>query len=36
MKPVVEKLTAEDLVAIAAYVSSRPVPAAPGTQTAAR
>jgi cytochrome c553 len=36
MKPVVEKLTAEDMVAIAAYVASRPVPAAPGTQTAAR
>jgi cytochrome c553 len=36
MTPVVEKLTAEDFVAIAAYVSSRPQPAAPGTQTAAR
>jgi cytochrome c553 len=36
MKPVVEKLTAEDYVNIAAYVASRPQPAAPGTQTAAR
>lgn len=36
MKPVVEKLTAEDFVAIAAYVASRPQPAAAGTQTAAR
>lgn len=36
MKPVVDRLTAEDFVAIAAYVSSRPMPAAPGTQTAAR
>jgi cytochrome c553 len=35
MKPVVEKLSAEDLVAIAAYVASRPQ-AAPATQTAAR
>jgi hypothetical protein len=29
-------LTAEDFVAIAAYVASRPQPAAPGVQTAAR
>ena len=36
MKPVVEKLTAEDLVSVAAYVASRPQAAAPGTQTAAR
>jgi cytochrome c553 len=36
MKPVVDKLTAEDLVAIVAYVASRPQPAAPGAQTAAR
>jgi cytochrome c553 len=36
MKPVVEKLTAEDLVAIAAYVASRPQAAAPAAQTAAR
>ena len=36
MKPVVDKLTAEDLVAVAAYVASRPQPAGPGTQTAAR
>src|SRR4051812_2612723 len=36
MKPVVEKLTAEDFVAIAAYVASRPQPAAQGVQTAAR
>jgi len=38
MKPVVAKLTNEDYVAIAAYVSSRPMPPAPGTQnqTAAR
>jgi cytochrome c553 len=36
MKPVVANLTAEDYVAIAAYVSSRPVAPAPGTQTAAR
>jgi len=36
MKPVVEKLTAEDLVSIAAYVASRPQPPAPGNQTAAR
>jgi cytochrome c553 len=36
MKPVVEKLTAEDYVAIAAYVASRPQAAAPGTATAAR
>lgn len=36
MKPVVEKLTAEDYVNIAAYVASRPQAAAPGTQTAAR
>jgi cytochrome c553 len=36
MKPVVEKLTAEDFVAIAAYVASRPQAAAPATQTAAR
>jgi cytochrome c553 len=35
MKPVVEKLTAEDFVSIAAYVASRPQ-AAPATQTAAR
>jgi cytochrome c553 len=36
MKPVVDKLTAEDYVNIAAYVASRPQAAAPGTQTAAR
>jgi cytochrome c553 len=36
MKPVVEKLTAEDFVAIAAYVASRPQAAAPGASTAAR
>ena len=36
MSQVVTKLTAEDLVAVAAYVASRPAPAAPGTQTAAR
>ena len=36
MKPVVEKLTAEDFVSIAAYVASRPQAAAPGSQTAAR
>ncbi|MBI4263727.1 MAG: c-type cytochrome [Acidobacteria bacterium] len=36
MKPVVENLTAEDFVAIAAYTASRPMPPAPGTQTAAR
>ena len=36
MKPVVDKPTAEDLVAVAAYVASRPQPAGPGTQTAAR
>ena len=36
MKPVVEKLTAEDLVAIAAYVASRPQSAAAGAQTAGR
>jgi len=36
MKPVVEKLTAEDFVSIAAYVASRPQAAAPTTRTAAR
>jgi cytochrome c553 len=36
MKPVVDKLTAEDLVAIAAYLASRPQAAAPGASTAAR
>jgi cytochrome c553 len=36
MKPVVDKLTAEDFVAVAAYVASRPQPPGPGTQTAAR
>jgi len=36
MKPVVEKLTAEDLISISAYVASRPQTAAPATQTAAR
>jgi cytochrome c553 len=36
MKPVVDKLTAEDLVAISAYVASRPQPPAAGAQTAAR
>jgi cytochrome c553 len=37
MKPVVEKLTADDLITISAYVASRPMPAGPGgTQTAAR
>lgn len=35
MKPVVDKLTAEDFVAIAAYVASRPQTAAPGAATAA-
>ena len=37
MKPVVAKLTNEDMVNIAAYVSSRPMPPAPGSrlQTAA-
>jgi cytochrome c553 len=35
MKPVVERLTAEDLVNIAAYTSSRPVSGTP-RQTAAR
>ncbi len=32
MKPVVAKLTNEDFVAIAAYVSSRPMPPAPGNR----
>jgi cytochrome c553 len=32
MKPVVERLTAEDLVAIAAYTASLPVPAGPAVQ----
>ena len=32
MKPVVAKLTNEDFVAIAAYVSSRPMPPAPGSK----
>jgi len=38
MKPVVAKLTNEDFVAIAAYISSRPMPPASGThnRTAAR
>jgi cytochrome c553 len=38
MKPVVAKLTNEDFVSIAAYVSSRPMPPPPGnrTQTAER
>jgi cytochrome c553 len=36
MKPVVDNLTAEDLVAIAAYLASRPQAAAPGASTAAR
>jgi len=36
MKPVVANLTGEDLVAIGAYLGSRPVAPAPGTQTAAR
>jgi cytochrome c553 len=36
MKPVVEKLTAEDLISVAAYVASRPQAAAPGAQAAAR
>jgi len=36
MKPVVAKLTAEDLVSIGAYVASRPQAAAPATQTAVR
>jgi cytochrome c553 len=36
MKPVVEKLTAEDFVSIAAYVASRPQAAVPAVQTAAR
>jgi cytochrome c553 len=36
MKPVVEKLTAEDFVAIAAYVASRPQTPGPATQTAGR
>jgi cytochrome c553 len=33
MKPVVAKLTNEDMVNIVAYVSSRPMPAAPGGKT---
>jgi cytochrome c553 len=33
MKPVVAKLTNDDLLAIAAYVSSRPMPAAPGSRS---
>jgi len=33
MRPVVEKLTAEDFVSIAAYVASRPQAAAPAAQT---
>jgi cytochrome c553 len=33
MKPVVAKLTNEDFVAISAYVSSRPMPPAPGNRT---
>ena len=36
MKPVVDKLTAEDFVSIAAYVASRPQTPGPATQTAAR
>jgi cytochrome c553 len=36
MKPVVEKLTADDFVAIAAFVASRPQSAAPGAATTAR
>jgi cytochrome c553 len=36
MKIVVANLTAEDLVDIAAYVSSRPIPAAPAGQLAAK
>jgi len=36
MKPVVEKLTAEDFVSIAAYVASQPQAKAPAAQTAAR
>ena len=36
MKPVVAKLTAEDLISIAAYVASRPQTAAPASQTAVR
>jgi len=36
MKPVVQKLTAEDFVSIAAYVASRPQSAAPAAQTAGR
>jgi cytochrome c553 len=36
MKPVVEKLTAEDFVSIAAYVASRPQTPGPANQTAAR
>jgi cytochrome c553 len=33
MRPVVAKLTNEDLVSITAYVSSRPMPAAPGSRS---
>jgi cytochrome c553 len=36
MKPVVQKLAAEDFVSIAAYVASRPQSAAPAAQTAGR
>ena len=36
IKPVVAKLTAEDLISIAAYVASRPQTAAPASQTAVR
>ena len=32
MKPVVAKLTNEDMVNIAAYVSSRPMPPAPASR----
>jgi cytochrome c553 len=32
MKPVVAKLTNEDFVNIVAYVSSRPMPPAPGSK----
>jgi cytochrome c553 len=36
MKPVVQKLAAEDFVSIAAYIASRPQSAAPAAQTAGR
>jgi cytochrome c553 len=36
MKPVVEKLTADDFISIAAYLASRPQAAAPASETAQR